>query len=103
MPTPRIWTEEAITAAVRCFIEREGRTPRRLEFAKLYGLPDRRLVERRMRTWQAPIRLVRQEQTSESPPQETAKARLLRQGLRHLMAKGEWQITPRQTEKEDRS
>jgi hypothetical protein len=64
MPTPRYWHEDRIVEAVKTFIAREGRPPRRLEFCKAQGLPDRRLVERRMRTWQSPIRQAQEEVTS---------------------------------------
>jgi hypothetical protein len=56
MPPPRYWTEDRIVEAVAKFAAREERAPRYGEFAKVYGLPDRRIVERRMRSWQEPMR-----------------------------------------------
>ncbi len=58
MPAPRYWTEDRIMDAVARFAEREQRAPRYGEFAKAYGLPDRRIVERRMRSWQEPMRRI---------------------------------------------
>ncbi len=61
MPAPRLWTRDAIVAAVKAFLAKEGRAPTRLEFAPQYGLPSLRVVERRMGTWQEPLRLAQEE------------------------------------------
>jgi hypothetical protein len=62
MPAPLQYDVDTIIAAVQAFIAREGRPPQRQEFTPAHGLPSLRLVERRMGTWQEPIRQAMEEQ-----------------------------------------
>jgi hypothetical protein len=56
MTRPRQWTEDAIVAAVLAFYQREQRWPGRADFEPEHQLPNRNLVDRRMRTWQEAVR-----------------------------------------------
>jgi hypothetical protein len=56
MPAPRHWTEETIIAAVIAFIHTHGHAPHREDFTPAQGLPSVSVVDRRMGTWQEPVR-----------------------------------------------
>jgi hypothetical protein len=57
MPRHITWTDDAILAAIRRFLEAQGRPPTRGEFRAAYGLPDRQTIARsRWRTWEEPVR-----------------------------------------------
>ncbi|HEY5869320.1 MAG TPA: hypothetical protein VI542_27785 [Candidatus Tectomicrobia bacterium] len=51
------WTEQRIVEAVSAFYHREGRWPSQKDFVRTHGLPARTIVNRRMRTWQEPVRM----------------------------------------------
>lgn len=62
MPSPRVWTEEAIIAAVQTFYREHDRWPGRRDFMGAHpGLPSLPLVMRRMRTWEEAVRQAQQE------------------------------------------
>jgi len=63
MPAICRWTTQAIIEAVQAFIIRNHRAPQRPDFTASQGLPSIRVVERRMGTWQEPVRLAAKEKT----------------------------------------
>ena len=51
------WSKTRIVAAVLMFYEREGHWPSQKDFMLAQGLPARTVVNRRMGTWQEPVRM----------------------------------------------
>lgn len=57
MPAPRLWTEDAIVAAIQAFYACTNQWPVRADFlTQAHGLPHLTTITRRCRTWQDPIR-----------------------------------------------